>query len=198
MHLLSSPASPFARKCRVVLIETAQTDVTVRGVHASPAGSDDTLRAANPVGKIPVLIRDDAPALFDSRVICRFLDDRAKGGLYPPGGWDVLTLEAGADAVMEAALLMVYERRLRPDDMVFEPWLDAQWGRVERTLDSWDARAMPILQGRTSIASIAVGCALGYLDFRLGDRDWRGARPALAAWEAAFAMRDAMAETRPA
>ena len=199
MHLLSSPASPFARKCRAVLIETGQTDVTVRGVQASPNGSDDTILAANPAGKIPVLVRDDAPALFDSRVICRFLDDRAGAGLYPAADpWDVLTLEAAADAVMEAAVLMIYERRIRPEEIVHQPWLDAQSRRIDRTLDMLNGRAMALLHGPVGIAQIAVGCALGYLDFRMPDRDWRAGRDSLAAWDASFATRDAMAQTRPA
>ncbi|MEM9797731.1 MAG: glutathione S-transferase [Pseudomonadota bacterium] len=199
MQLLSSGASPFVRKCRVVLLETGQDDVEVRDVTASPMGGDAALNAANPSGKIPTLLRDDAPALYDSRVICRFLDDRAGAGLYPQGRlWDVLSLEANADAIMEASVGMTYEMRFRAEKgLVWDEWLDLQWAKVARSLNAMENRSMPILEGPLNIAQIAVGCALGYLDLRHGARNWRDGRPALAAWEAGFAARDAMTATRP-
>ena len=199
MQLLSSPASPFARKCRVVLIETGMDDVNVRDVTASPMGGESAVNAANPSGKIPALIRDDAPALYDSRVITRFLDDRAGAGLYPAGGrlWDVLALEANADAVAESALAITYEERLRPEALWWPDWLEAQWAKVTRSLDAMADRSMPLLEGPLNAAQIAVGCALGYLDLRHGDRDWRSGRDTLASWEARFAAREAMAATKP-
>ena len=198
MKLLSSPASPFVRKCRVVLLETGQADVEVADVTASPMGGDAALNAANPSGKIPALVRDDGPALYDSRVICRFLDDRAQAGLYPQGRlWEVLALEANADAVMEAAVAITYEKRLRPEEKWWPAWFDAQWAKIARSLDAAEARSMPLLEGPLNMAQVAMGCALGYLDLRHGDRVWREGRPALAAWEARFAARDSMAATKP-
>ncbi|MEM7491283.1 MAG: glutathione S-transferase N-terminal domain-containing protein, partial [Pseudomonadota bacterium] len=118
MQLLSSGASPFVRKCRVVLLETGQDDVEVRDVTASPMGGDADLNATNPSGKIPALIRDDGPAIYDSRVICRFLDQKAGANLYPESRlWEVLSLEANADAIMEAAIAITYEKRLRPENL---------------------------------------------------------------------------------
>jgi glutathione S-transferase len=199
MQLLSSPASPFARKCRVVLLETGQADVEVRDVSASPMGGEADLNAANPSGKIPALIRDDGPALYDSRVITRFLDDRAGAGLYPGTRlWDVLALEANADAVAEAALAITYEKRLRPEALWWPDWFEAQWNKVSRSLDAMEGRSMALLEGHLNAAQIAVGCALGYLDLRHGDRDWRAGRATLAAWEAAFSTREAMHATAPA
>ena len=199
MQLLSSPASPFVRKCRVVLIETGQKDVEVRDVTASPMGGDAALNAANPSGKIPALVRDDGPALYDSRVICRFLDDRAKAGLYPEARlWEVLALEANADAVMEAAVGITYEKRLRPEALWWSDWLDAQWAKIARSLDALEARSMPLLTGPLNMGQIGVGCALGYLDLRHSDRDWRKGRDTLAKWEADFAERPAMQATKPA
>lgn len=199
MQLYSSPASPFARKCRVVLLETGQDDVEVRDVTASPMGGEPAVNAANPSGKIPSLIRDDGPALYDSRVITRFLDDRAGAGLYPSGPrlWDVLALEANADAVAEAALAITYEKRLRPEALWWPEWHEAQWAKIARSLDAMAERSMPLLAGPLNMAQIAVGCALGYLDLRHGDRDWRAGRDALAEWEARFAAREAMAATKP-
>ena len=198
MHILSSPASPFVRKVRVVLLETKQTDIEVRAVTSNPMGGEAVLNAANPSGKIPVLVRDDGPAIYDSRVICRFLDHRAGAKLYPEARlWDVLALEANADAIREAALAIIYEKRLRPETLWWPDWFEAQWGKVARSLDALEHRSMPLLEGPLNMAQISVGCALGYLDFRLGDRVWREGRPTLAAWEARFAARDAMQATKP-
>ncbi|CTQ49265.1 glutathione S-transferase [Jannaschia donghaensis] len=198
MKLLSSPASPFVRKCRVVLIETAQDDVEVVDVTANPMGGDAALNAANPSGKIPALLRDDGPALYDSRVITRFLDHRATSNLYPEGRlWDVLSLEANADAIMEAAVGITYEKRLRPEALWWSDWFDAQWTKIARSLDALESRSMPLLEGPLNAGQIGIGCALGYLDLRHDDRDWRKGRDGLAKWEASFAARPAMAATKP-
>ncbi|MCK0168621.1 glutathione S-transferase [Jannaschia sp. S6380] len=198
MQLLTSPASPFARKCRVVLLEIEQDDVELRDVSASPMGGEAALNAANPSGKIPALIRPDGPTLYDSRVICRFLDMRAGARLYPEARlWEVLSLEANADAIMEAAVAITYEKRLRPEDLWWPDWFEAQWTKIARSLDALGERSMPLLRGPLNMAQIAVGCALGYLDLRHGDRDWRAGRDTLAEWEAGFAARPSMQATRP-
>ncbi|WP_040610839.1 glutathione S-transferase [Oceaniovalibus guishaninsula] len=198
MELFQNPASPFARKVRVLLHETGQQDaVRVVTITANPvAGSSAS--AVNPLGKIPVLVRPEGPALYDSRVICRYLDDRAAKTLYPPSRlYDVLTLEATADGIMEAAVLMVYEGRVRPAEKQFGDWVEAQWSKIARALDAVEARWLSHLGGPLDMGQVALGCALGYLDFRHADRDWRQERPGLAAWDARFAARPAMAATRP-
>lgn len=196
--LLSASASPFVRKVRVLLLETGQDDVTLQDVATTPVATAPEVAVANPVGKIPALIRDDGPTIYDSRVICRFLDARAKSGLYPEHQlWDTLTLEATADGIMEAAVLMVYEARVRPEDMRYQPWLDAQWAKIARALDALDTRWMSHLYGPLDMGQIAVACALGYLDFRHPDKTWRAGRDALAAWEARFADRPSMQATTP-
>ena len=199
LQLYHTPASPFARKAVVTLIETGQADeVDLIDTQATPTAPDPRRVAVNPLGKIPALVRPDGPAVFDSRVICRYLDARAGAGLYPEAGlWDVLTLEALADGIMDAAVLMVYEHRCRPPEGVSEPWVEAQWGKATRAIDALEDRWMPHLAGRLTMAQIAVACALGYLDLRHSGRDWRRGRPALAAWESRFAERPAMAATRP-
>lgn len=152
----------------------------------------------NPLGKIPALVRAEGTAIYDSRVICRYLDDLAGAGLYPPARlWETLTLEATADGMLEAALLMVYEVRVRPEDRRFPDWIEAQWAKIARALDAIESGWMDHLAGPLDMAQIAVGCALGYLDFRLGARNWREGRPRLAEWEAAFAQRPAMQATKP-
>lgn len=199
MKLLMAGPSPFVRKVLVTLHETDQAgDVETVQVVASPLERDATLLAANPVGKIPALVRDDGPALYDSRVICRYLDDRAKAGLYPDARlWDVLTLEATADGIMDAAVLMIYEARFRPPELQSADWIEAQWAKVERGLDALSTRWMSHLAGRMDMSHIAVGCALGYLDFRHGARNWRSGHDALAKWEAEFAARPSMVQTKP-
>lgn len=199
MKLLMSETSPFVRKVRVMLRETNLLDAVVETpVATTPLDTDPTVAAANPIGKIPALLRSEGPAIYDSRVITRFLDDHANAGLYPDARiWDVLTLEASADAIMEAAVAITYEARLRPADKQFPAMMDAQWGKVERAVAAINARWMSHLSGPLDMSHIAVGCALAYLDFRHDDRGWRHGNTALAAWYSEFAKRDSMMATTP-
>jgi glutathione S-transferase len=196
MELLGSPASPFVRKCLVVLAETGQDDVIFTEVATTPMDTAAAAAAANPLGKIPSLIRDGGPTLYDSRVITRFLDHRAQAGLYPETRlWETLTLEATAEGIMDAAVTSVYEKRLRPEEFWYQPWLDAQWAKITRALDALESRWMSHLHGPLDMGQIAVACALGYLDFRHGANDWRKGRDGLAAWYEAFAERPSMQGT---
>ena len=200
MRLFYSPTSPYARKVVVLLAEVGQT-AAVELVLASgtPIDTGTAPLAQNPLGKIPTLEREGAAAVYDSRVITRYLDDHFKAGLYPQGPrlWETLTLEATADGMLDAAILMVYETRVRPEEKRFAPWVEGQWGKIERALDALESRWMSHLHGRLDIGQIAVGCALAYIDFRHGGRAWRKGRPLLAAWEAVFAARDSMKTTVP-
>ncbi|WP_335947570.1 MULTISPECIES: glutathione S-transferase [Salipiger] len=199
MKLLKAGPSPFVRKVLVTLHETDQYDAVEQvQVSASPLTPDPNLIAANPVGKIPALIRDDGPTLYDSRVICRFLDHRAQTGLYPEvRQFDTLTLEATADGIMDAAVLIVYEERFRPADKVSMEWIEGQWAKVSRALDAVSTRWMSHLHGRIDIGHIGMACALSYLDFRHDARKWRTGRDALAEWHAGFAARPSMIATEP-
>lgn len=199
MKLVSAPPSPFVRKVRVLLHETGQVDdVELVSVATTPISTPEEVSAANPVGKIPTLIREDGPAIYDSRVITRYLDARSGAGLYPEQRlWEILTLEATADAIMEAAVLMVYEHRVRPPEKVHDGWLEAQWAKIERAVAAINARWMSHLSGPMDMSHIAVGCALGYLDFRVPDRIWRKGNDALDDWFAVFAERDSMKATAP-
>ncbi len=199
MKLLMSGASPFVRKVLVVLRETQQLDdVEIVNVTTAPGATPAELAAANPIGKIPALVRSGGATLYDSRVITRFLDDRARAGLYPATNpWETLTLEATGDAIMEAAVSMVYERRLRDAAQQSDTWVENQWEKVSRGLDALDNRWMAHLHGPLDIGHVAVGCALGYLDFRHEDRNWRKGRDALAAWATKFNARDSMQATMP-
>ncbi len=199
MQLYHAPASPFVRKVMVLLHETGQlSDVEIVSATGTPVDSSQMPVSENPLGKIPTLVRASGPALFDSRVICRYLDHRAGGDLYPEKRlWEVLTLEALADGIMEAAVLMVYESRCRPEEKVHDFWVEGQWAKIGRALDTLEGRWMSHLAGPLDMGQIACGCALGYLDFRHGDRDWRRGREALADWEKRFAERDSLQATAP-
>ncbi|MFW2588695.1 glutathione S-transferase [Sagittula sp. SSi028] len=199
MKLLYSPASPFVRKVMVALHETGQIDDVERvNVATTPLQADAALATANPVGKIPALVRENSPTLYDSRVICRFLDARAEAGLYPEARiWDTLTLEATAHGIMEAAVLIVYEERFRAPEHVSMDWIEGQWSKVARSLDALETRWMSHLNGPLDMGQIAVGCALGYLDFRHDVRQWRIGRNDLAAWYDKMAQRPAMLATKP-
>lgn len=199
MQLISSTASPFVRKVRVLLHETGLIDqIPEIPVKTSPMATAPEVAAANPVGKIPALLRDEGPAIYDSRVICRYLDDHAEAGLYSHSRlWEVLTLEATADGIMDAAVAMVYERRFRPENVQSDDWVDAQWGKIARSLDALEGMRMSHLRGPLDMGQVAIGCALGYLDFRHDDRGWRLGRGQLDDWYASFAERPSMKATAP-
>ena len=201
MKLYHSPTSPYVRKVMVVLQETGQLgDVALLNTATTPLAPNAALAGANPVGKVPALERPDGCTLYDSRVITRFLDARKAAGLYPDGTrlWEVLTLEATADGITDAALLITYESRLRPEDRRFDAFADAQWTKVAQACAALNSRWMAHLHGPLDAGQIALGCALGYLDFRHDARNWRQGNDALAAWFKGFAQRDSMVATAPA
>lgn len=199
MQLYTNPASPFCRKIEVILHEVGKSDdieKTISIGHPTDTGSMPV--NVNPVGKIPTLVRDEGPALYDSRVIARYLDQVFGGNLYPESRlWDVLTLEATGDGLCEAAVLMMYEVRSRPEEGRYPPYVEAQWEKVIRTLDALESRGMGLLNGPLNIGQISVGCALGYIDFRHEGRDWRSGRPAITDWFANISERASMKATEP-
>lgn len=200
MRLYHSPTTPYGRKVMVLLLETGQAgDVEVVVASGTPLDPGTQPLEVNPLGKIPALVLDDGTALYDSRVICRWLDDRAGAGLYPaaPRLWRTLTLEATADGMMEAAVLIVYEARLKPEALRFAPWVEGQWAKIARALDTLETGWQDHLAGPLDAGQIALGCALSYLDFRLGARGWRNGHPRLAAWHEGFAARASMKATEP-
>ncbi len=201
MKLYYAPASPFVRKVRIALYETNLLDqVELVPVTVSPIASGDIVPSRNPLGKIPCLELPDGNALYDSRVITRYISTLAPATeLYPEDDtlWDALTLEATADGIMDAAVTMTYERRLRSDDMVFETYLDAQWQKIDRALTTIENRWMKQLNEQKNLPVLAVAAALGYIDFRHEDRNWRDTHPTLAAWEAEIRERPSIAATVP-
>ncbi len=199
MKLFYSPASPYARKVLILAHETGLIDrIVVTTAAASPTGSAAEVAAHNPLGKIPALVLEDGTALYDSRVICEYLDGRSTGPrLFPEGDarWDALTRQALADGLLDAALLTRYERVLRPEAQRWDAWEAGQVGKIRAALDRFESLAadLPALD----IGTVALACALGYLDLRFPDLAWRDNRPALAAWFAVVEGRPSMAATVP-
>lgn len=200
LTLYHNDASPFVRKVMILLHETKQIkDVATAPAVGHALDQSKMPIAENPLGKIPTLIRSDGPALYDSRVICRFFDERVQAGLYGQGArlWANLTIEATADGIMDSVMLIVTEGRVRPTELQFDPWIEAQWDKAARAITSIEQRWLSHLAGPFSIAHISVGAALGYVDFRQPDRDWRVLAPQLGKWFDEMCERPSFKATQP-
>ncbi|QTS86772.1 glutathione S-transferase [Ectopseudomonas khazarica] len=200
MQLIYAAASPFARKVRVLAAEAGLlADIELLDTAVLPTTLNERVNRANPLGKIPVLLLDDGQSLYDSRVICEYLDTLHQGSRLLPvdaGRWQVLRLAALADGLMEAALLARYEKAVREPEQQSQAWLDGQLGKVWRALAELERQAAQ-LQGPLDLAQIGVACALGYLDFRFADLDWRATHPLLRDFQLAFSARASMQTSAP-
>ncbi len=197
--LRSSTTSPFARKIRIAIAILGLGN-EIRIENADTLDPKDSVRQQNPLGKIPTLILDDGSALFDSRVILEYLDDRAGGGrILPAKGaprFEALRLQALADGILDAGILRVYEGRFRPAEKHEPKWVDHQAGKMSRALAELE-KAPPAFGPTLHVGHITLACALGYLDFRFGT-DWRKTHPKLVKWLDEFAKKvPAFAETVP-
>lgn len=194
MRLLYSALSPFARKVRVLALEKGLSD----RISLEPAApyQDEAVRALNPLNKIPTLVTDDGEAVYDSAVICDYLDGLAEPRLIPtaqPARHRALTLEAAADGMGDAALLVVRER-MRPEGEHRQDLLDRQLKAIAAALDLFDG--VNLSTEHFGVSEIAVAAQLGYLDARKVV-DWRDGRPALAAWFEVVSKRGSMVATDP-
>jgi glutathione S-transferase len=201
MKLFFNPASPFARKVLVVARERGQfLRLTLALVAPLPIKPVPELAQANPIGKVPTLLLDDGVALYDSRVIAEYLDALAPGTpLFPASGdarWTALRRQALGDGIMDAAVSVRYERVVRPAEKLFPEWVDGQRRKFLQALDVLEAEGRALF-GELTIGHVAIGCALGYLDFRFADEDWRKGRPALAEFYSGFGARASMVATAP-
>jgi glutathione S-transferase len=200
MQLHYNVASPFVRKVMAVAIETGLSE-RVEPVKRlpSPVAPVAEVNADNPLGKIPCLVTDDGTALYDSRVICEYLDSLHQGPrMFPPSGparWTALRRQALADGIMDAGVLARYETFVRPQEARWNVWIDNQKQKFRRGLDALEHESASL--GVVDIGTLAIACALGYLDFRYPDENWRAGRPRLAAWLEQFGQRPAIAQTAP-
>ena len=200
MKLFYSPNSPYARKCLVAAYELGLRErIETVAANAMPTKRDPAIAANNPLSKVPTLIADDGTVLYDSPVIAEYLDTLAGGKLIPrdgPARWTVLVEQALADGILDAALLARYETALRPEALRWSDWTNGQLEKVVGGLDELERRAARF-GDRVDLGTIALACALGYIDLRWGSLEWRKSRPTAAAWYERFAARDSMVKTRP-
>ncbi|MCC6469684.1 MAG: glutathione S-transferase [Alphaproteobacteria bacterium] len=200
MKLFYSPASPYARKVMACAHELGVADrIELVTSAASPVKRDQNLSTANPLGKIPTLVLEDGFALYDSRVICEYLDAEAGGRLFPAdrrARWRALREQATADGLLDAALLARYETTLRPAELQWTSWRDGQAQKIAASLDMIEAEAAGY-GDRVDIGTLATGSALGYLDFRFAHEPWRPGRANTTQWFARFNARKSMQATAP-
>jgi glutathione S-transferase len=184
MKVLTAPASPFGRKVAITAHMKGLADRI--DFQTTKADAEDN---TNPLAKIPVLITDDGASIFDSPVICEYLDAQAASPVLFPGEgakrWKALTLGALADGIIDAAILLVYEGRYRPEDKRVEAWVGMQQKKINQALDHLEP-APPAFDGTPDYGHVTLACALGYLDFRHGGK-WRAGHPNLVAWLDTFA-----------
>jgi glutathione S-transferase len=194
LKLYSNPASPFARKARVIAHELGlKLEILSRPNDVAE------FRRINPLGKIPVLVLDDGSALFDSPVICEYLNQFGGGKFFPgmslwrqnSGRWKALSLQALGDGIADAAVARVVEGR---QPIPNEAQIAHHMAAVEAGLDTLERVKFAEYP---TIGEVAVACSIGYLDFRLPDLDWRASRPRLSAWYAKFCEYPAMKATQP-
>ncbi len=187
MKILYSPASPYSAKCRMaarhlgIELTEVKTDT-----NAAPAELTDN----NPLGKIPVLIRDGEAPIYDSVAIMHFLDRKSGGKLYPKKDekrTDAEVLEALCDGVMDCLLSIVYERRFREEEKVYQPWIDKQWAKVVQSLDHLE-KNLPKTGKKLHGGHFALAAMIGYLDLRFNGQ-WAEGRPELASWPDIFAKK---------
>lgn len=192
MILRSAAPSPFGRKVQIALSVLGFSDVKIEPTDTMDP--HDSVRAQNPLGKIPVLIIEDGTAYYDSRVILEYLDHRAGGGKIIPHDASArlaaLRMQALCDGILDASILTIYEGRWRPPEKHETKWLEHQGGKVARSLAMLEAARPPLdpVGAMPHVGQITLACALGYRDFRFGG-DWRVGHPRLVAWLDGFAAR---------
>jgi glutathione S-transferase len=196
VKLCFSPTSPYVRKVHACAI-TREIDKLIALVPMNANASPPELLAVNPLSKVPALVTDDGMALFDSPVICEYLDSIGEAlPMFPAKGalrWRALKFQAMGDGILDASVPRRGEM-MKPQDEGRAAWIARQKAAVDRTLDVLEADPPHRL---VDIGSITIACALGYLDFRFAAQPWRDGHPKLAAWYAAFAQNPGIADTVP-
>jgi glutathione S-transferase len=201
MKLYVAPTSPFGRKAAIVIAERGlESRVRQEPATVSPVSRNNEVARDNPLGKIPTLVLDDGSTLFDSPVICEYLDSLdGEPRFFPASGparWAALKRQALADGLMDAAVLLRYEQALRPEPLRWVDWIAGQQAKIAGALDALEADA-PSFGSGFDIGHIATACALGYLDLRFAHLGWRNGHPALAAWFANVSQRPSLISTFP-
>lgn len=201
MRLFSTDTSPYVRKVLVVAHELGLGDrIEKVALRPSPLEASPALSAHNPLNKIPALVTDDGTALYDSPVICEYLDTLHGGRKLVPESWprrfEVLRRQALCDGMLEAGVLVYYELAMRPKELHWAPWLEGQRQKARQALDALELE-VATFGPEIDLGQICTGVALGWLEFRAPLGDIRVGRPALFAWYEAFRKRPSMATTEP-
>ena len=201
MKLHWSPRSPFVRKVMVCAHELGLVEriEKVRSVVAMSRPNPEVMRD-NPLGKLPTLVLDDGTVLYDSPVICEYLDALGGGKLYPEKGaarWQALRWHALGDGMLDV-LILWRNQRDEPVERQVREWLSGFALKMEKSLGAIEAELPALRQAPFGIGHAAIGCALGYIDFRFPDMDWKKKHPAVAAWFEEISQRPSMRETAPA
>ena len=196
MKLWHSPTSPYVRKVMMAAIELGLAD----RIECVPARTPESkIGEANPLNKIPTLETDDGQILYDSIVICEYLDSLTdKASLFPDRGpkrWKTLRMHTLADGLIDAAVLRVHETR-RPEEQRNADWDERQKTKIVRGLARLEEE-IAALDGPVDIVQITTACLLGFLDRRFADDDWRADHPALAEWHGKFTTRPSVTATEP-
>jgi len=203
MKLFYAPQSPFARKVRAAAIELGLAEqLQLEYVEVVPGQPNTAFaQSRNPLRKIPALVTDAGETIFDSTVICEYLDALTGGGVLIPRDmqqrWRVLTNHALAQGMCESVILIRYETWLRPEAVRWSVWVDDHWDKIDSGLD-WFEQNGSELSEPVNLAHLALGSLLGYIDFRWPDRGWRYRFPTLCAWFAHLEQRPSFLQTRPA
>ena len=201
MQLFYATTSAYVRKVMVTSHCLGLTnEIELLDSAAHPVERDERIAIVNPLAKVPALRTEQGACLYDSRVICEYLNARAKGDLIPSQGdarWLSLSRQALGDGLIDAALLARYEFSARPLEKQWHGWADAQLKKVHAALREIECQVADFSTQPDDVGLIAIGCALGYLDFRFDVLNWRANHPLTAAWFALFDAHPAMAATRP-
>ena len=202
MKLHYAPQSPFARKVRAAAIELGLSgSIDLEYTEVVPGHPNRTFgQSYNPLRKIPALALDDGTTIYDSTVICEYLDDLAGGGIIIPQHtsrrWRVLTNHALAQGMCDSVILIRYETWLRPEALRWSSWTDEHWDKINSGL-AWFDQNNAELDGSINVAHLALGSLLGYIDFRWPENGWRDRFPSMSAWFAELESRPSFLETKP-
>ena len=208
LKLHYTAASPYVRKVVVTAIEVGldgEIERVTPTVSLFDGEGDSGVNADNPLGKVPTLITREGIALVDSSLICEYLSSLApERGLLPANGderWEVLSIQALAQGLLDAVVSRALETHIRPDNFSWPGWVERQSVKIERALDAFEQKLSgdaPLLaSGVVNLGAISLACTLGYMVARLGVKDWRRTHAALSSWVDEFSQRESMLATVP-
>ncbi len=201
MRLRYSPTSPFVRKVMAFALETGLAE-SINQISTNVWSPDTDIQTHNPLGKVPALITEEGEVLYDSPVVCEYLDSMHDGAkLFPPVGaarWRALRRQALGDGMIEATVARLLEER-RPDGERSEIWAGRQKQVIARALDGLEEEADELSDDMDTmdIGKLTIGVALGYLDFRFAADEWRSGRTRIANWFEGVNRRPSMIGTMP-